>query len=76
MLAEIEDEKGHFQNKDTLLTEFYSYDNGDDFTKKLFKLIPILVLSSKPGSEEQIAAMAYMSKIDESSARLPKPCHV
>lgn len=35
-LAEIEEEKGYFQNKDALITEFYSYDD-DDFTKKLLK---------------------------------------
>lgn len=35
-LTEIEKEKEYFQNKDALLTEFYSY-NDDDFTKKLLK---------------------------------------
>ena len=35
-LTEMENEKGYFQNKDALLTEFYSYDD-DDFTKKLLK---------------------------------------
>lgn len=35
-LAEIEEEKKIFQNKDTLLTDFYSYDE-DDFTKKLLE---------------------------------------
>ena len=35
-LAEIEKEKGYFQNKDALLAEFYSYED-DDFTKKLLK---------------------------------------
>lgn len=35
-LAEIEEEKKFFQNKDTLLTDFYSYDE-DDFTKKLLE---------------------------------------
>lgn len=35
-LAEIEEEKEYFQNKDALLSEVYSNDD-DDFTKKLLK---------------------------------------
>lgn len=35
-LEEIEREKGCFQNRDALLTEFYSY-NEDDYTNKLLK---------------------------------------
>lgn len=35
-LAEIEEVKGYFQDKDAFITEFYSYAD-DDFTKKLLK---------------------------------------
>lgn len=33
----MEHEKEYFQNRDALLTEFYSYDDDDDYTKKLLK---------------------------------------
>lgn len=35
-LEEIEEQKGDFQNRNALLTEFYSYDD-DDFTKRLLE---------------------------------------
>lgn len=35
-LEEIDEQKEYFQNRDALLTEFYSYDD-DEFTKKLLK---------------------------------------